>query len=282
MLHDIDARFSEYLADWIEENQGRFKKIEEMEAAIPDEYAAWLERPAAWLGGVSPRGYFEAMDAAALMDTLMAYFSQDISVPEPLLDAIAACPACEDALMELLTGPGGDAGDGEARHLAINLLGEMQSQKPIALYIDWVARGNEADELAEMASERLCELDASAVCPLVHACFGQATPWGQEAFLDILRRAPGDKRTLELLLEAFAREKGKRALYASYLGAFGDEDALPALQDALAAPDLDYLSYVEVRDAIEALGGTPRMTREFAGDPAYEAMKTLTGLEDNT
>ena len=53
----------------------------------------------------------------------------------------------------------------------------------------------------------------------------------------------------------------------------GDERALPALTALAASEETPYLDYIELRSAIEALGGEAP-EREFdALDPAYEALR---------
>ena len=49
--------------------------------------------------------------------------------------------------------------------------------------------------------------------------------------------------------------------------------ALPALRRAAEDPHVNYLDFVEISSAIEALGGERPAEREFAGDPYYESLK---------
>ena len=44
---------------------------------------------------------------------------------------------------------------------------------------------------------------------------------------------------------------------------------------AAASPDINYLDFVEISSAIEALGGDRPAEREFAGDPYYESLKRV-------
>ena len=39
--------------------------------------------------------------------------------------------------------------------------------------------------------------------------------------------------------------------------------------------DLRYLDYIELRDAVEALGGDAGEARSFYGDPDFEALRNL-------
>ena len=75
-------------------------------------------------------------------------------------------------------------------------------------------------------------------------------------------------------LDAFEKAEDC-ALLAGYLGRYQDDRALPALKKKAIDPDLNYLEYVEVVNAIEQLGGEVPEKREFSGDPYYESLKKL-------
>ena len=61
---------------------------------------------------------------------------------------------------------------------------------------------------------------------------------------------------------------------AGYLAKLGDNRALPELLQAAKDPNLPYLTFIEIRNAIEELGGTcPE--REYTDDPEYEALRDL-------
>ena len=75
---------------------------------------------------------------------------------------------------------------------------------------------------------------------------------------------------------ALLRERPeKTALFASLLGKLGAPRAIPALQQALDAPGIHYLDYLELRNAGEALGGDVRCERDFSGDPYYESLRRM-------
>ena len=59
-----------------------------------------------------------------------------------------------------------------------------------------------------------------------------------------------------------------------YLSRIGDDRALPDLEAAAKEPDVSYLTFIELRNAIESLGGVcPE--REYDDDPEYEALRDL-------
>ena len=75
-------------------------------------------------------------------------------------------------------------------------------------------------------------------------------------------------------MRLFRERKDRRALFAGYLAKLGDDRALPDLTAAAQEKKLPYLTFIEIRNAIEQLGGTcPE--RDYEDDPEYEALREL-------
>ena len=129
-------------------------------------------------------------------------------------------------------------------------------------------------DLMEAASELLKGMGEDVVEPLIKRADG-LTGEALESCLDILCNFPGDKRIYELLIRAFRQDGERRALYASFLGKLGDEDAVEPLKAALELSELNYLDYIEIVHAVEALGGEVEKQREFSGDEYYESLKHM-------
>ena len=102
-----------------------------------------------------------------------------------------------------------------------------------------------------------------------------APEFGQLRILEICTNFPGDDRILEYLLDKLRNRPEQRALYASFLGKLGDPRAIDALKAFLPLTDISYLDYIELRNAVEELGGDPGEERAFFGDPDYEAMRNM-------
>jgi HEAT repeat protein len=97
---------------------------------------------------------------------------------------------------------------------------------------------------------------------------------GQEAFLDVLANYPGHEQVFQLAVRLFRENPRRRALFASYLTKIGDNRALPALMEAANDDNCSYMDFIELRNAIEALGGeAPR--REFHEDDEYAALRQM-------
>lgn len=274
---DFDRQFQRYAAEWVKRNGGKYKNnMDVIEDMMPDVYQQFLEKPAAWLDGAAPGTYFEQFDDAdELVAWLCAYMEKGVPVPDVLLERITELGgAAEDALLALLER---DAATDEMRMTAVSLLGEMESVKPMRRYIGWIAALKPDDaraDLCDLCAEMLTSMGEAVVEPILGA-LPNATQAARDVFADILSNYPGDERIYELLMERFAHEQERRALFASYLAKLGDPRALPALIEAAAAQDINYLDFVEISSAIDALGGERPAEREFAGDPYYESLKRV-------
>lgn len=271
---NFDREFERYIAAWMKENARQYATVDAMEAAMPEVYQQFLDTPVNWLGGETPGGYFAQFDdPRQLVRWMEDYFKQRIPVPDLLMNRIAELGAAsEDALMALLQK---EQATQEMKMAAVTLLREIESRAPVELYVAWqCVRQGEEDELADNALESLAALEDVAV-PAMRAALRRATPDGQEALLTLLAQYPGDEETFQLALKLLSDRRDRVAVMADCLGKMGDDRALPALAQLAASEETPYLDYIELRNAIEALGGDAP-AREFDDeDPAYEAMRRM-------
>ncbi|MBR6027571.1 MAG: hypothetical protein IKP40_00665 [Clostridia bacterium] len=269
---DFDSRFADYTTAWMKKHLKEYRNYDAMEADIPRVYLSFLNEPAPWLDGLTPGSFFSQYeDPKDLVDWLRAYCEQDVPVPEILLEQIESVgKPCEKRLLALLQD---ETAPMDARTTAVGVLKDMDSVLPRNLYITWQLNRGEDDELAEIALDALDEMGQAAVPQMLEA-LGRANEAGQEALLDVLVRHSRHKKLLETALRLFETRPARRAVFAGHLARLGDEAALPALMKAANDPATGYADFIELRAAIEALGGTPP-DRDFSGDPQFEALQKL-------
>ena len=271
---DFDQQFERYTRKWMEENAEKYNNnMDVIEAMMPDIYMEFLSQPASWLGGESPESFFEQYDdAAMLVEWMCAYYEQGVPVPDLLLERITALG--EEAEACLLKLPFDENVPHEAALTAISLLGELESTAPMQAYIDFIASLEEPDEKGDMCAEALLAMGDAAVESILRAVDG-AKEAARDIFADILSNYPGEDRIFNLLMERFAHCEDRHALFASYLAKYGDDRALPVLLAAALDDRTNYLDYVEIVSAIDALGGERPPERDFNGDPYYESLKRI-------
>ena len=266
---DFDEHFAEYTSRWMKEHQKDYRNFDAMEADMPRVYMTFLNTPARWLDGVTPGAYFTQFeDAKDLVDWLCEYCEKGVPVPDLLLEQIQAVgKPCEKRLVALLKSE--DAPE-EARMTAVGLLRDMGSTQPKMLYISWQLNRAEDDDLCDNALDSLKSMGACVVQPLLEA-LPKANAAGQEALLDVLANYPGNEQVFQLALRLFRENPSRRALFASYLGKLGDDRALPELLRVAGDDRTGYVDFIEVRNAIEMLGGIAP-ERDFDNDPDYDAL----------
>ncbi|MBQ6373524.1 MAG: hypothetical protein IJJ45_03460 [Clostridia bacterium] len=269
-IYDFDGKFFDYVRSWMALHPGM--KESEIEASYNEMMRSWLNAPAQWLGGVKPGEYFDRYtDPKDLIKLLEAYLVRDIGLPEPLYRRIVLMgEACAPALVRIAE----DRDRPEAlRATAMALLRDIDSDVPMSLYIDLICRCKEKNELSDMAADAISE--RQDVVETLLERYDSATEYGQLLILDICSNHPGDPRICDHMLEKLRNRPEERALYAALLGKLGDPRALETLMRMLDLTDLSYLDYIELRSAVEQLGGDPGEERVFNGDPDYETLRGL-------
>lgn len=271
---DFDSHFNKYVQRWMTENRAKYKNVDEMEAQMPDVYLKWINIPADWLDGQTPALYFEQYDDPGMLcKWMLKYIRSGIPLPDQLLERIAALgEAAVEPLMDIAFDR--DLPD-EARMSAMGTLEQIQSVRPMPRLISLIshARKDEA-ELSNLAGEMLVALGAQVSEPVVEAMV-EAQPEHGLVLLDVACNFPGDPRIYDYAVRLLRSMPDRRALIASYLGKLGDPRAIDELMPMLELQELNYLDYLEIRDAIEELGGEVKTDREFAGDEYYESMKNM-------
>ena len=269
---NFDEQFESFVSEWVTVHRSEYDTFDALEADLPRVYMLFLNTRAKWLGNLTPGSYFTQFeDPKVLVDWMHEYCRQRVPVPDLLTEQITFVGRpCEKRLLELMKDPEAEE---EAVQLAIGLLREMESTLPRTLYIQWQLNWAEKDDRADNALDSLKAMGKSVVQPILQE-IDHANEAGQEALLDVLTDYPGDEKTFRIAMKHFENRPKRRALMAGYLAKIGDDRALPALEKAAKEPSLSYLTYIELRSAIERLGGEcPE--REYDGDEEYEALRDM-------
>ena len=256
-LIDFDEKFNKKVAEMLEKHAGEHTE-EEWEDAIAKAYEKFGDT---YMGaiGMTPRQYFEKMTDSGLVETLKEYILQDVPVPDILCGELEKRGASEPLLALL------HETDEELVHYALNLIGS--DPRALPRYAEMLSEEEYDEHIKDALADLLKESADEAkerILPLVKT---ESKPYA----LEILSRCKQkDDRVFEALLSAFRTgEEEEVPLYAGYLAAYGDERALPALQEHIAREDIDFVTFQELKFAIEALGGEYTAQRDFSEDESY-------------
>jgi len=269
---NFDEHFADFMSGWMTAHRDEYETFDDMEEDMPRIYMAFLNTRAKWLGNVTPGAYFTQFeDPKVLVDWLIQYCEERVPVPDLLLEQITTVGRpCEKRLLELLKD---DEAPEEARMIAVNLLRDMESTLPKMLYIRWQLDRDAGDELKDNALESLTAMGDCVIQPILQE-LPKANGAGEEALMEVLSHFPGNEQSFRLALRLFRERRERRALFAGYLAKLGDDRALSDLIAAAGEEKLPYLTFIEIRNAIEELGGVcPE--RSYEDDPEYEALRDL-------
>ena len=268
---DFDAKFFAYARKWLAAHPGLTE--EQIDNSYNEMMAEWIALPADWLDGSTPEHYFEQFeDADELVDGFEAYHAAGINTPEPLYTRIVCLgEKCADRLYEILAD---ETRDETLRTEALGLLRDIGTPKMDTYLIDIVANAEAQSELSELVSDILSMHGAETAKELLNH-YEAAPEYAKGLILDIACNYPGDERTYKYLLYRLRNMPDQRALHASLLAKLGDARAIEPMKAMMQLTDLSYFDYIELRDAVEALGGEIAEERSFYGDADFEALRNV-------
>lgn len=268
---DFDAKFFEYARKWVAAHP------ELNEQQVEDSYnrmmEEWVNAPADWLDGEAPADYFKRFDTAReLIDLMQGYAWKKINLPEPLYSRILEMgEGCAPLLVEILMD---EQQDEALRAEAMGMLRDIGTRAADGYLEMLVCGAAEQNELSDMAADILAQRDEATARRLLDA-YSSAPEYARLLILDICCNFPGDERIYEYLLHQLHNDPDRRAFWASCLGKLGDERAIEPIRELLGYYDLRYLDYIELRAAVEQLGGDAGEERDFYGDADFEALRNL-------
>lgn len=266
-MFDFDKSFEEYAIKWYEAHKEELSDADELEDKMPELYEKWCNEPLGALSGLSPRAFFDNIDAPDLMKLMVSSCEGEQNPSSLLLDKITERKACAQGLRDLIR----TSGNVKAKTIAVNLLTEMDENHPLDVYANLLCDDSADEGLRESAIEVMCE-HADEVADLLYKAIPDADIKQKGMIAEVLVNAKHDDRTLRLLEELFS-SGDNIPFYAGLIGKYGDERAAAMLYRALDT--CNYLEYVEVKNAIERMGGVVDDTRDFSEDPYYLAIKNL-------
>ncbi len=257
-LIDFDKQFNEYMDSWADKLLAQGKKAEEIEEMIPEAYEKWA---------ADAEKYFDDVDSEELVQMLGAYMDEEIDVPDILIDKISQNKECEKSVYRMFMEERNEADT----ILLMNILADMNSELPLEEYIRIVLR-NEQDEICEAATEALKYI--KGIAPRIISAYEEENDTAvKEKLMYILVYSEPKPKDLSAKLNALMLESDNKAVVAGMMSFYGDEKCIPALKEAENDEYISYIDYVEICDAIEALGGETDRKREFDGDDYYEMMQ---------
>lgn len=263
---DVDALFETYVKKYMKENAGKYTE-DEWENKVPELYEFFGGAKLKAFGGKSAKEYYASLSGKELCKLLSAHVEEEVPVSDYLCDAIIEGDTEAGLLTFLKKGT-----DEELMSYAVNLLRDKACFKALPIYLDFVVAPDTDDNLRELMGEMLIE-SAREIKPQLLNVAAKAKH-GKQYIIEALANCERDDEIFEHLKTEFLKTK-ELSLFAHYFVKYGDERAVELLKKRIADPVIKYADYMELKFAIEALGGEYTDDRDFTADKTYRKIKNV-------
>lgn len=254
-LRDYDLEFKTYLDGWLRKNKEKYKTAEAMENQIPALYEGWRAEAAKEL---------EKLSNNELVALLAAYQDAGKGIPDVVYTEISSRPEADAAVNALRKASGSE----ELRITLVNLLSDMGSELPREEYVNELLQATKEDPYCNALGDALLFMPGiSAYAPKIKQA---KSVFAKELLLNAM--VGEGLPELAPYLEELFLETPHKELAAALISKLGAESLLPFMLQAQYRPDVNYAAYLEICNAIEALGGETAREREFPNDPLYQRL----------
>ena len=151
----------------------------------------------------------------------------------------------------------------DAKLLAALLLKEIDDEEVEDIFISVLTNDEMPDEVKTVAFEYLSDGD-DCVPEKILEIINSVPEKNQGILVEVLSNFKGRKDVFYWLVTMLQRAEDVPT-YAGLLGRYGDPAAIDILKSFASEVDINYVEFVEIRNAVEALGG--EMTEEIPKPP---------------
>lgn len=247
---DIDGLFETFFKKYLAENLGK-KTEEEIENLIPELYETFGKTPNDKLDGKSPEEYFKAFGDDELIEALKESVRNGNDVSDFLCGEIEARGGLTDKLCELIVTCQSD----ELATYCVNMLGNDVSVEYLGKFLDLIADESTGESLTESLTELLRDNGDKVKDKIISVYSDNKKSSRKGNFVEIMSRMSPDDAIFGILCDELKNDEKNIPLNAAYVARYGDDRALPILEELIKKDGITYYDFKELKNAIEELGG---------------------------
>lgn len=263
---DFDKLFENYAERYYNEHESEYESPEDFAKDLDDVYHIWATSPQDVLGGISPSDFFNRIPSDELVDILKSACTGDNNPSSLLFDRIATEPVVLPDLVKLAK----KSKDEKLLVVVLRLISELGGAAD-SFYLDMIER-NIDPAVKELCIEELCDRAEDVKDELLARAKATDDVGMIEMYLEPLTYCEEGDDDILGLLRTMLKVDSNVAYIAALIGRYGDERAAADLYKLLDT--CNYAEFLEIRNAIEELGGTVDDNyRDFSDDPTYAVLK---------
>lgn len=271
-FENLDKLFELYVQDVVRKNKDKYSSHEALEDDLGTLFNRFENVKIKTLDGKTPKEYAaELREDGEIFDYVSKCLENNIEVTDTICDEVVRSEGAVEYLNGLLY-----ENNKDAKLLAALLLKEIDDEDVEDIFISVLTNDEMPDEVKTVAFEYLSDGDDCVPDKILEIINGVPEK-NQGILVEVLSNFKGRKDVFYWLVTMLQRAEDVPT-YAGLLGSYGDVAAVDILKSFASEVDINYVEFVEIRNAVEELGGEMTEEKDFSDDPYY---KYINHIEEN-
>jgi len=271
-FENLDKLFELYVQEAVRKNKEKYSSHEALEDDLGMLFNRFENVRIKTLDGKTPKEYAaELREDGEIFDYVSKCLENNIEVTDTICDEVVRAEGATEYLNGLLY-----ENNKDAKLLAALLLKEIDDEEVEDIFISVLTNDEMPDEVKTVAFEYLSDGD-DCVPEKILEIINSVPEKNQGILVEVLSNFKGRKDVFYWLVTMLQRAEDVPT-YAGLLGRYGDTAAIDILKSFASEVDINYVEFVEIRNAVEELGGEMTEEKDFSDDPYY---KYINHIGDN-
>lgn len=271
-FENLDKLFELYVQEAVRKNKEKYSSHEALEDDLGMLFNRFENVRIKTLDGKTPKEYAaELREDGEIFDYVSKCLENNIEVTDAICDEVVRAEGATEYLNGLLY-----ENNKDAKLLAALLLKEIDDEEVEDIFISVLINDEMPDEVKTVAFEYLSDGD-DCVPEKILEIINSVPEKNQGILVEVLSNFKGRKDVFYWLVTMLQRAEDVPT-YAGLLGRYGDAAAIDILKSFASEVDINYVEFVEIRNAVEELGGEMTEEKDFSDDPYY---KYINHIGDN-
>lgn len=271
-FENLDKLFELYVQEAVRKNKEKYSSHEALEDDLGMHFNRFENVRIKTLDGKTPKEYAaELREDGEIFDYVSKCLENNIEVTDTICNEVVRAEGATEYLNGLLY-----ENNKDAKLLAALLLKEIDDEEVEDIFISVLTNDEMPDEVKTVAFEYLSDGD-DCVPEKILEIINSVPEKNQGILVEVLSNFKGRKDVFYWLVTMLQRAEDVPT-YAGLLGRYGDAAAIDILKSFASEVDINYVEFVEIRNAVEELGGEMTEEKDFSDDPYY---KYINHIGDN-
>lgn len=263
-FENLDKLFELYVQEAVRKNKEKYSSHEALEDDLGMLFNRFENVRIKTLDGKTPKEYAaELREDGEIFDYVSKCLENNIEVTDTICDEVVRAEGATGYLNGLLY-----ENNKDAKLLAALLLKEIDDEEVEDIFISVITNDEMPDEVKTVAFEYLSDGD-DCVSEKILEIINSVPEKNQGILVEVLSNFKGRKDVFYWLVTMLQRAEDVPT-YAGLLGRYGDAAAIDILKSFASEVDINYVEFVEIRNAVEELGGEMTEEKDFSDDPYYK------------